>query len=131
MKKVLAMMLVVAMAVTMMAGCGGSSDGKSSGGKYDQVVYAFATFNNIPSEEALDGVEEAINEITREKIGAEITLKPISIAEYSQSVTLSLQGGEKIDIMQTLFKAFDSHGEDALMAPHDIEDLRNRIDYDL
>ena len=38
---------------------------------------------------------------------------------------------ERIDIMQTLFKAFDSHGEDALMAPHDIEDLRNRIDYDL
>lgn len=103
MKKVLAMILVVAMAVTMMAGCGGSSsDGKASGGKYDQVVYAFATFNNIPSEEALDGVEEAINEITREKIGAEITLKPISIAEYSQSVMLSLQGGEKIDIMQTL-----------------------------
>lgn len=69
---------------------------------YDQVTFAYATFNNIPTEEDLDVVEEAINEITREKIGAEITLRPISIGEYSQKVTLDLQAGEKIDIFQTL-----------------------------
>ncbi|MDO5426057.1 MAG: ABC transporter substrate-binding protein [Eubacteriales bacterium] len=69
---------------------------------YDQVVYAYATFNNIPSEEDLDVVEEAINEITREKIGAEITLKPIGIADYSSSVSLSLQAGEKIDLFESL-----------------------------
>lgn len=73
-----------------------------SKGSYDQVTYAYATFNNIPTEEDLDAVEEVINEITREKINAEITLKPISIADYSSSINLSLQAGEKIDVFQAL-----------------------------
>ena len=100
MKKTIASLLATGMAVSMLTACSGS--GGSSGGEYDQVVYAYATFNNIPTNEALDEVEEAINVITREKIGAEITLKPIAIADYSQSVSLSLQGGEKIDIMESL-----------------------------
>ena len=100
MKKTIASLLAAGMAVSMLTACGGS--GSSSGSEYDQVVYAYATFNNIPTNEALDEVEEAINVITREKIGAEITLKPIAIADYSQSVSLSLQGGEKIDIMESL-----------------------------
>lgn len=100
MKKFLAILLAAVLSVSLFAGCSGSDAASDS--EYDQVVYAYATFNNIPTEEALDEVEEAINVITREKIGAEITLKPISIAEYSQSVSLSLQGGEKIDIMESL-----------------------------
>lgn len=111
MKKVAALAMATAMAVSM-AACGGSSststtstaagDTKSDSGNYDQVVYAYATFNNIPSEEDLDVVEEEINKITREKINAEVTLKPISIADYVNKVSLSLQGGEKIDVYQSL-----------------------------
>ena len=77
MKKVAALAMATAMAVSM-AACGGSSatsttsteagDTKADSGSYDQVVYAYATFNNIPSEEDLDVVEEEINKITREKI---------------------------------------------------------------
>lgn len=100
-KRALALVLAAAMALALLAGCGEKSGGNSNGG-YDQVVYAFATFNNLPTEEALDEVEEAINKITREKINAEITLKPIGIADYSSSINLSLQGGEKIDIMESL-----------------------------
>ena len=70
--------------------------------EFDQVTYAYATFNNIPAEEDLAVVEEAINEITREEIGAEITLKPIFIGDYSSSVNLSLQAGEKIDVIQSV-----------------------------
>ena len=60
MKKVAALAMATAMAVSM-AACGGSSatstastaagDTKADSGSYDQVVYAYATFNNIPSEE--------------------------------------------------------------------------------
>ncbi len=110
-KRILALILSAVMALGLMAGCGGGNGGSGSGnsgdgggksGSYDQVVYAFATFNNIPTNEALDEVEEAINVITREKIGAEITLKPIAIADYANSINLSLQGGEQIDIMESL-----------------------------
>ena len=92
-KRALALVLAAAMALALLAGCGEKS-GSSSNGGYDQVVYAFATFNNLPTEEALDEVEEAINKITREKINAEITLKPIGIADYSSSINLALQGGD-------------------------------------
>ena len=111
--KAIAFAMASAMAVSM-AACGGSASSSASGattedsasatgnGSYDQVTYAYATFNNIPTEEDLDVVEEEINKITREKIGAEITLKPISIADYVNKVSLSLQGGEKIDVYQSL-----------------------------
>lgn len=67
-----------------------------------KVVYAYATFNNIPTEETLTTVEEAINAITRDKIGVEVELKPIVIWDYSSTVSLALQGGEQIDVFQSL-----------------------------
>jgi len=101
-KRILALLLATGMAATLLSACGGDTQGGSAGGGYDQVVYAYATFNNLPTEEALDEVEEAINVITREKINAEITLKPIAIADYASTVSLSLQGGEKIDVMESI-----------------------------
>ncbi len=110
-KRILALVLTAAMAFTAVA-CSdptaqpdaGSTDAAVSkeDGSYDQVTYAYCTFNNIPTEEDLDEVEEAINKITREKIGAEITLMPIQIFEYSSKINLALQGGEKIDIFESL-----------------------------
>lgn len=108
-KRILAFILASAMGAGLTA-CGGNNTGTAAdteGGlaenaKYEQVVYAYSTFNNIPTDEDLDTVEEAINAITREKIGVEVTLKPISIADYSSKVSLALQGGEKIDIFQSL-----------------------------
>ena len=122
-KRIVAVLMAAAMTMGLMA-CGSStstsgdaaasSTGNSESaaptaeataeatGPYDQVTFAYCTFNNIPTEEDLDVVEEQINVITREKIHAEITLMPISIAEYSSKVSLALQGGEKIDCFQSL-----------------------------
>lgn len=103
-KKILALVLAASMAAGLAACQKSGKEAKEGekGGKYDQVTYAYCTFNNIPSEEALDAVEEEINKITREKIGAEITLMPIAIADYSSKINLALQGGDKIDIYQSL-----------------------------
>ncbi len=91
----LAALLIVCLAI----GTTGISLAETS---YDKVVYAYATFNNIPSDETLATVEEAINVITRDKIGVEVELMPISIWDYSSTVSLALQGGEQIDVFQTL-----------------------------
>lgn len=103
-KKVLSTLLAASMMIGLCACGGGDASGTSAGGSsegseeaassadgsYDQVTYAYSTFNNIPTEETLDTIEEEINKITREKINAEITLKPIGIADYSSSVSLAL-----------------------------------------
>lgn len=76
-KKSLAGLCAVSMAASL-AACGGSGStaagsGEAQGG-YDQVTYAYATFNNIPTQEDLDVVQEAVNAITREKINVEVKL---------------------------------------------------------
>lgn len=69
---------------------------------YEKIVYSYATFNNIPDEATLGTVEEAINQITREKIGVEVELKPIAIFEYSSNISLALQGGDQVDLFESL-----------------------------
>lgn len=107
-KKLVAAFLTSVMAISLCA-CSGNTSGpasdndKAEGKKeYDKVVYAYATFNNVPDSKTLDTVEEEVNKITREKIGVEVELMPIGIADYSSSVSLSLQGGDKIDIFESL-----------------------------
>ncbi|MDD5936436.1 MAG: ABC transporter substrate-binding protein [Clostridiales bacterium] len=108
-KRVLAACLVTSMIFGLTA-CGksGTSDKadssttKGDNKSYDKIVYSYATFNNIPEASVLDTVEEAINEITREKIGVEVELLPIAIADYTSNVALGLQGGDQIDCFQTL-----------------------------
>ena len=95
-KRLLLLTLCSALALSM------NIQALASGAAYDKVTYAYATFNNIPSEEALSEVEEAINVITREKINAEVELVPIEIWNYSSQVSLALQGGEKMDLIQSL-----------------------------
>lgn len=110
MKKFAAILVTLSMAAGIVA-CGGggnkesnstSNATKSNSGDYDKIVYSYATFNNIPTAETLDTVEEAINTITREKIGVEVELMPVSIFEYSSNISLGLQGGDQIDVFQTL-----------------------------
>nr|WP_288978151.1 ABC transporter substrate-binding protein [uncultured Blautia sp.] len=105
-RRIIGLLLAVTVTAGMCA-CGQEekeTQPESAGAKeYDQVTYAYATMNNVPTEESVDAVEEKLNEITREKIGVEVTLKPIALADYSQSVSLSLQAGEKIDVFQSIY----------------------------
>lgn len=126
-KRCIAVLMIATLTVGLTA-CSSSNKQKentsgTTGGtekSYDKIVYAYATFNNIPTSETLDTVEEAINKITREKIGVEVELMPVAIADYSSSVNLALQGGDKIDIFESLgdFNTSVSNG-----AAYDLTDL--------
>lgn len=111
--KSLKKILIIAFSVIMVIGlvaCGKSDSSEQKEGDfsssekkgYDKVVYAYATFNNIPNSDILATVEEEINKITREKINVEVELLPIAIFDYSSSVSLTLQGGGQIDLFQSL-----------------------------
>lgn len=65
-----------------------------------EIEVLFWTLNTIPSD--VDMVEEAINEITREKIHTEINLNILEMGNYTQQLNLMISGNEKLDLMVTL-----------------------------
>jgi putative aldouronate transport system substrate-binding protein len=89
----------------------------SADGDYTEITYAFVTFNTVPDDTS--AVEEAINKISREKIGVEVHLMPLSIADYTQQVSLAVQNGE-IDIFHTLGDLGNSISSDMC---YDITDM--------
>lgn len=104
-KKMLAMTVAMTSAVAI-TGCGGDDGASTStnegGQEVEKIVYSYATFNNEPTSETLDSIEAEINKITVDKIGVEVELMPISIANYSSQVSLSFAGGDEIDVFQSL-----------------------------
>ncbi len=65
-------------------------------------MYSYWTADRIPDEDAKASVEEAINEITRDKIGVEVELMPLAASEQAQKVSLAMASGEQIDIFNTV-----------------------------
>lgn len=105
--------LVGCMAAGLMA-CGGDSGSSSSGGgsasgseasgsgdssEPAHLVMTFRATGVVPGEEDVHRVEDALNEILREKINAEIELVIIQSSSYAQQMTLMLSGSEQVDIM--------------------------------
>ena len=96
-KTMMAISAAMTMAVSMTACSGGeeqitgSKDGtEAQENEYTEIVYAFKTFNNVPED--VSDVENAINEITRDKIGVEVKLMPLASSTYGQQVSLAMQG---------------------------------------
>lgn len=62
------------------------------------IVYSWIHMNNVPTDEALQDVEDALNEITEPRIGVHVKLLPILIGDYNNTVDLMMAAGEQIDI---------------------------------
>lgn len=84
------------------AGKGTEEQAEGTDGEYTKIVYSYWTADKIPEEEARKSVEEAINQITREKIGVEVELMPFAASEQAQKVNLALASGEQMDIYNTV-----------------------------
>lgn len=98
MKKLLAIFLSLAMVLSLSA-CSSSkkSTGSTDSGDPVKLVVAFRTFGTAPAD--LEKVQDAINEITRSKINAEVQLLCIASGSYKQQMTLMLSGSEQLDCM--------------------------------
>ncbi|MCQ2081891.1 MAG: ABC transporter substrate-binding protein [Lachnospiraceae bacterium] len=123
-KKVLSIVLTAAMAVSVLAGCGSSTDAASSAdasasaeasvseeasapaesseeasapeitGEPVEINLTRASFNVVPDAEQVQKVEDAINEYIADKINVKINLTDINSGEYTDKANLSLQNGE-------------------------------------
>lgn len=69
----------------------------NASGEIQKLVVTCRTFGSAPNDTAK--VQEAINKITREKIGVEIELVIIQSGSYAQQMTLMLSGDEAVDCM--------------------------------
>lgn len=119
-KKLLSALLVAAMAVGCLAGCGGSSEAtttdtttteaadtkeeaatteaadttEASGDKVQISLYR-ATFNvGSPDGDQVKKVQDAINEYIADKINVEVTITDISSGEYADKANLALANNE-------------------------------------
>ncbi len=79
-----------------------ADNGENANGDYTKIVYSYWTMDRIPDEASRQSVEEAINEITREKIGVEVELMPLAASEQAQKVSLAMASGEQLDIFNTV-----------------------------
>lgn len=120
-KKIVAMLIASVMTLSLCACGGGGGDAAQSGGdgstqqsgedsaaadnggasgEITKLVVAFPTWTGAPTD--TEKVQEAMNEITRDKLGIEIELQVSDFGSFNQSMTLALSGGEQIDIVSTL-----------------------------
>jgi putative aldouronate transport system substrate-binding protein len=108
-------------AVLCISGCSKTGNTSSAAGKkYDTVVFALMSFNNIPGD--VSRVEEAVNKLTEPEIGVNIKLKLYGPSNYAQQVSLAMTGGEQLDIFHSLgdFSQIVSKGQ-----AYDITDIIN------
>ena len=113
-KKVAAIFMASIMAFSL-AACGsngGSSDsGKTDSGdkstaastadtgsgEVEKIIVSFPTWTGAPAD--TEKVQEAINDITRDKIGVEVELSITDFGSFNQNTTLALSANEEIDVL--------------------------------
>lgn len=109
MNKILSMLLLAALSLTLLTGCGNTKDngGASNsvaledtgveGNDYTKLTMVLP----VNGTEPVDGakVAEEISKITRKKIGAEVEFKYVSSSTYSEQLNLMLSSEEKADLV--------------------------------
>lgn len=110
-KRLLAVLLAASMTAGLLAGCGGGgqeakndaqeSEGTTEDGDYPVIKMAYTVMFPSTSEES---IEDALNEILREKAHAEVDLVGIEFGNWATQLNLMLTGGGDSSI--DLFNSF-------------------------
>ena len=115
MKKKVAAIFMASIMACSMAACGSSGGSSDSGktdskdkstasstaengsGEVEKIIVSFPTWTGAPAD--TEKVQEAINDITRDKIGVEIELSITDYGSFNQNTTLALSANEEIDVL--------------------------------
>lgn len=105
MKKIIALLATSAMAVSALAGCGGSPEEKTDAksANSEESTYNVVVENVTLGAEYKDtkAIEEAINEITEPAIGCTVSILNVGIADHANRMSMMIAGGEKLDLCMT------------------------------
>lgn len=135
-KRILAGILAATMALGMTACGSGSSastgNADSSATESDsvaqttaddeapyEVVLEWPAIGNTPTEENLQKIEDAINEISLPAINCTVKLYPVEFNALSNTNTLSISTGEKIDLIVSVSTGVGTLVDQGLILPMD------------
>ncbi len=102
-----------------------ASGGEQAAEDTAEIVVAYFTSTDVNAE-ATSRVQEAINELTLEKINTEVTLMPIAIGSWSQQINLMIAGGDDLDLAPTFF--YGSGTFDSMRAANQLMPLNDLLD---
>lgn len=101
-RKIISVLLTAAMAIGMLAGCGEKTEDSVGGtetgnaGEVEKIKIYLPTSGKVDD---MAEVMEAVNEISREKIGVEVEFKAYEFGQWFQQYSLYLSGTEDVDIL--------------------------------
>lgn len=101
---------------------GADQSGDNATGEVTQIVMAFPTAGVEPAD--LGKIQDRVNEITREKIGVEVTFKPVSLFDAVSQIPMWIGGGERLDLMFSAFTGMSSLISQNMVEP--MEDYLNQ-----
>lgn len=73
----------------------------SAGEAPAKITFVYMTQNNIPEEDALRSVQDALNAYTVPKINTEVTLVLFTRNDYQTQVNLMMAAGEQVDLFKS------------------------------
>lgn len=134
MKRVIALLVTMSLALSLFAGCGGAkkdaastTQGNSSGTdeanaegqteEVDHIIMTYITLGTTPTD--LQLVQDAVNTISVNKIGVEVELKPISAYDAFSQFPLWIGTGEQIDLMMPIMQDLNTYVSQGLIQPLD------------
>lgn len=100
-KKLLSSLLCIAMASSMLVGCGNKEDKAASTSGDDGVVKLKWYMSINPVAPDTQKVIDKLNEYTREKIGVEVDYQVIANPDYKEKMPTYINSGENFDICFT------------------------------
>ena len=134
MKKVIALMLCLVLALTTLTGCGGkkgttdpenttaptkAADDTSSNdsGEIVEILWQYPSYTEVT--EGFYRMEDALNEMMEKDIGVHVTFIPSDLMTSQQDATLMISSGEQLDVSLTAFTSVSKMVEDGLILPLD------------
>ncbi|MGC6176887.1 ABC transporter substrate-binding protein [Lacrimispora sp. 38-1] len=149
MKKVIALMLCLVLALASLTGCGGkksssttdpenktaptqAADDTSSkdSGDIVEIFWQYPAISEVT--EGFYRMEDALNEMMEKDIGVHVKFVPTDLMTSRQDATLLISSGEQLDVSLTAFTSVGNMVEDGLILPLDeyMDDYGSTINKD-
>ncbi len=109
MKKMVAIMLGLVTACSLLVACGNetvsnssTSSSDSADSDVDHIIVTWVYYSAVPED--MEEIQEAVNEMTIPEIGVEVEFMPISFGDTMTKYSTMIASGEQMDCMLLLFQ---------------------------